>query len=98
MKQIIYACSFTGRIKPKDGSATALRATTTASSCNLTTTVAAEGVNGARQATAGGKATFESEVTITGATSFRESGTVLFGEGNHRLRSSTVRLSIFERG
>jgi len=38
----------------------------------------------------GGKATFESEVTLAGESSFVESGSIAFGEGNHRLRFSTV--------
>jgi hypothetical protein len=39
---------------------------------------------------AGGKAAFESEVTVTGESSFVESGTIRFGEQKHRLRFSTV--------
>ena len=37
----------------------------------------------------GGEATFESEVTFTGETSFQEAGTIAFGEG-HRLHFVTV--------
>jgi hypothetical protein len=90
MRQLIYAMQFTGRAAPVSGSSTVLKATTTAASCNLTTVVGPEGVNGVLQPTAGGKAVFESEVTITGETSFQESGSIRFGEGHHRLRFSTV--------
>ncbi|MBV8357725.1 MAG: hypothetical protein JO189_07275 [Deltaproteobacteria bacterium] len=64
--------------------------TTSAESCTLTTAVSAEGVSASLQPTAGGKAAFELEVTVTGESSFVESGTIRFGEGNHQLRFSTV--------
>ena len=67
-----------------------MKATTSAGSCILTTTVSREGVSTSLQPAAGGNATFESEVTVTGENSFMESGTIRFGEGNHRLRFSTV--------
>jgi hypothetical protein len=38
----------------------------------------------------GGTASFESEVTVTGANSFVESGSIRFGDGQHLLRFSTV--------
>jgi hypothetical protein len=41
------------------------------------------------QPTEGGTATFESEVTMTGESSFLESGTIAFGD-DHRVRFSTV--------
>jgi hypothetical protein len=47
-------------------------------------------VNGNLQPAAGGTASFESEVTLTGETTFQESGTITFGQGGHRLRFSTV--------
>jgi hypothetical protein len=39
---------------------------------------------------AGATAHFESEVTLTGATSFVESGSIRFGDGGHSRRFSTV--------
>jgi hypothetical protein len=56
----------------------------------VTTLVGPEGVHGSVQAASGGKASFESEVTVTGDTSFVESGSISFGDGGHRLRFSTV--------
>ena len=38
----------------------------------------------------GGKAEFESEVTLTGDTSFLEKGSIRFGDGNNRLHFSTI--------
>ena len=75
---------------PKAGSPSVLKATTTASSCSITSTVGPEGVRGELRTTKGDKAIFESEVTLTGEASFRESGTIRFGDTPHRLHFSTV--------
>jgi hypothetical protein len=56
----------------------------------MTTVVGSEGVSSTLQPAAGGKASFESEVTITGETAFLESGTITFGEARNQLRFSTV--------
>jgi hypothetical protein len=89
MKQIIYAMQFRGKAGP-GASPTVMKATTSSPSSTLTTVVGPEGVHGSVQPAAGGKAEFESEVTVTGETSFLESGNIRFGDGNHRLRFSTV--------
>jgi hypothetical protein len=89
MRQIIYALQFKGHAAPKAGATGVLKAATTASGCTLTTSVGREGVAGVLQPTAGDKASFESEVTLTGENSFLESGT-RFGGGNNQLRFSTV--------
>jgi hypothetical protein len=84
MKQIIYAMQFKGQGGP-GGSPNVLKAMTSSPSCTLTTVIGAEGVHGSVQPAAGGKAAFESEVTVTGDTSFLESGAVSWkvdgGEG-----------------
>jgi hypothetical protein len=90
MKHIVYSMQFKGQAAPMAGSSTVLKATTSAPSCIVTTIVGPEGVNGSWKPTAGGQASFESEVTVTGETSFLESGGIRFGEGNNRLRFSTV--------
>jgi hypothetical protein len=90
MKQIFYAMEFSGQAAPVAGSSNVIKAATSASSCSLTSTVGADGLSASLKPAAGGKAIFESEVTVTGDTSFVESGTIRFGEGNHRLRFSTV--------
>ncbi len=90
MKQIFYAMQFSGQAAPVAGSANVIKATTSASSCSLTTTVGADGLSASLQPAAGGRAAFESEVTVTGDSSFLESGTIRFGDGHHRLRFSTV--------
>ena len=89
MKQIIYAMQFKGQGGP-GGSPNVLKAMTSSPSCTITTVIGSEGVHGSVQPAPGGKAAFESEVTVTGETSFLESGSIRFGDGNHRLRFSTV--------
>ena len=89
MKQIIYAMQFKGKGGPGDKPNT-LKAMTSSPSCTLTTVIGADGVKGGVEAAAGERATFESEVTVTGETSFLEAGTIRFGNGNHRLRFTTV--------
>jgi hypothetical protein len=89
MKQIIYAMQFQGQGGP-GGSPNVLKAATSSPSSTITSVIGPEGLQGGVQAAPGGKASFESEVTITGETSFVESGSIRFGDGNHRLRFSTV--------
>jgi hypothetical protein len=90
MKQFIYVMQFNGKAAPVAGSSNVMKASTSAASCTISTVVGPAGVNTTLQPASGGKATFESEVTVTGAGSFLESGNIRFGDGNHRLRFSTV--------
>jgi hypothetical protein len=89
MKQIIYAMQFKGQGGP-GSSPNVLKAATSSPSSTVTSVIGPEGLHGSIQAAPGGKASFESEVTVTGDTSFVESGTIRFGNGDHRLRFSTV--------
>ena len=89
MRQLVYALRFTGRATPASPDGTVLKAATTAPSSTVTSTVGPAGLAGTLEPAVGGEATFASEVTFTGATSFQEVGTIAFGAG-HRLRFSTV--------
>jgi hypothetical protein len=89
MRQVIYAMRFTGRAEPVDEAGTILRAATRAPSSTLTASVGPDGLEATIESAPGGEATFASEVTFTGETSFLEEGTIEFGEG-HRLRFATV--------
>jgi hypothetical protein len=60
-----------------------------APSSTLSAVVGPAGLAGALRPAPGGEAVLESEVTVTGATSFQEVGTIAFGAG-HRLRFATV--------
>jgi hypothetical protein len=90
MPQILYMLQFTGKATPVNTAGTILKAHTTAPSCTLTTVNGIEDVRSTLQSASGGEATFESEVTFTGETSFREAGTITFGDPRHRLYFSTV--------
>jgi hypothetical protein len=90
MQQLIYVMQFTGKAAPVAGKSNVMKASTSAPSCTVSTAVKPEGVSATLQPATGGKALFESEVTVTGETSFLESGSIRFGDGNHRLRFSTV--------
>ena len=88
MKQVIYAMQFKGKAGPGTA-ANVLKASTSASSSTITTVVDAQGVQGKIEPAPGGKAEFESEVTVTGDTSFSEKGSIRFGDGN-RLHFSSI--------
>jgi hypothetical protein len=90
MKQVVYAMQFKGSAAPKAGVSGVIKASTTASSCTLSSVVGPDGLTGILLPAPGGKASFESEVTLTGDSSFSEAGTIRFGDSNHSLRFSTV--------
>lgn len=90
MAQTLYAMQFKGKATPANAAGIVLKAATTAQSCAITTAVRVHGGNGTLQPTSGGQATFESEVTFTGETSFQEPGTIAFGGASNRLHFSTV--------
>jgi hypothetical protein len=89
MQQLIYAMRFTGQAEPVGAAGNVLKATTSAPSSTLTSTVDAQGLSSTLAPVAGEKATFTSDVTFTGEWSFQEVGTIGFGAGN-TLRFSTV--------
>jgi hypothetical protein len=66
-----------------------LRAVTAAPSSVLVTTISERGVEGRRESTDGAEARFESEVSFSNESSFREEGTIDFGSGD-RLSFRTV--------
>jgi hypothetical protein len=90
MKQIIYAMQFKGSAVPKAGASGVMEASTTSPSCTLSSIIGPNGVAGALTPVPGGKASFKSEVTLTGETSFTETGTIRFGDANHSIRFSTI--------
>jgi hypothetical protein len=89
MKQIIYAMQFKGKAAPT-ANPKVMKAATSSPSTSISSVCNAEGVKGNVGAIAGDKAEFESEVTLTGATSFLETGTIRFGSGKNLVRFSTV--------
>jgi hypothetical protein len=89
MREVLYAMRFNGQAEPVGEAGDVLRAATSAPSSSLTSSVGPDGLSGTLMATPGDHATFESEVTFTGQTSFQETGTIGFGNG-HRLRFTTI--------
>jgi hypothetical protein len=101
MRQIIYSMRFSGQVTPVGTSPNVMKATTTAASCTWATVVGPGGLHTTLEPAAGDQATFESEVTFLGGfessevTSageggFKETGMITFGQGEHRLRFSTI--------
>ena len=90
MGQLMYTMQFKGQAAPVSGATGVMKATTTATSCSITTVVGPAGVQGTLQPAAGGQATFESQVTLTGENAFQEVGSITFGAGGHRVHFSTV--------
>src|SRR5438105_6762880 len=90
MERMLYVLQFKGQAAPVEGASGVLRATTIAPSCEISTQVGSDGVRSELRPGGSGSAHFESEVTLTGDTSFKESGTITFGESGSRLRFSTV--------
>lgn len=89
MRQLLYAMRFTGQATPVGEVGGLFRTATSAPSTVVTSTLGPSGLDGSLEPLPGGEATFEAEVTITGETSFLESGVIAFGDG-HRLRFTTV--------
>lgn len=90
MTQIVYSMRFSGQAVPAEGSSNVLKAATEAPSCTITSLAGPDGLSSSIEPTAGGTATFESEVMFTGDAAFQERGTITFGTDGHRLQFSTV--------
>jgi hypothetical protein len=101
MRQIIYTMQFNGQVTPLGTSPNVMKATTTAAGCTWVTLVGQDGLHSTLEPAAGDQASFESEViflggfessevTSAGESGFKETGTITFGEGGHRLRFSTI--------
>ena len=89
MRQLVYVMCFTGQAAAVGPDGTVLLVTASAPGTTLSTTVGHTGLASVLELEAGGKATFVSELTLTGKSSFQEVGTVVVGNG-HRLRFATV--------
>lgn len=88
MRHIIYSMQFKGTAAP-GSSEGVLKAATSATSCSVKTVIGPDGVEGTFIPAEGGMAFFESEVRMTGAEKFLESGNISFGD-DHSLTFSTV--------
>jgi hypothetical protein len=89
MQQLVFALQFTGSAAPVAGAEGKLRAQTTATSQTLRTTLKADGIQATIEGAGAGSASFESEVQITGDSTFLESGTITYGDAG-RVSFKTV--------
>jgi hypothetical protein len=90
MKQIMYVLQFRGQAAPSPDADNVLTAATKAANCTVRTVSDSTGVAATIDESSGGAAHFESVVTLTGGTTFQESGSISFGEGANKLYFSTV--------
>ena|SRR5271165_3497337 len=88
MRHILYAMQFKGTATPGSEEGV-LKATTSATSCDVRTIVGPGGVDGSFTPADGGMAFFESEVKMTGSHKFTEKGSIAFGD-DHSLEFDTV--------
>ena len=91
MPNLIYALRFRGDVTPAGIDGNVLRIAMTAPGCAIRPRIGSSGLAGlCLQPARGGAARCESEVIRTGASTFQEVGTIVFGSGRHRLQFSTV--------
>jgi len=88
MRQLLYAMQFKGSGGPTDNP-NVLNAATSSPSTRLTSEVGPSGINSRFEPAAGEPAEFTSEVRLAGGTSFAETGSITFGQGNS-LTFSTI--------
>jgi hypothetical protein len=89
MTQIFYAMRFKGKAGP-GGSSNVMKVATSSPSTTITSGVNQEFLYSNIASITGENTEFESEVTLTGDTSFLEKGTIRFGRRNNIVRFSTV--------
>ncbi len=80
MKELVFALQFKGKARPVEGADGKLAAKTSAGGQVLRTAVTAKGIQVKSESKPGPRATFESEVQITGEGTFVESGRISYGK------------------
>jgi hypothetical protein len=80
MTELVFALQFKGKARPVEGVEGTLAAKTTAAGQVLRTALTAKGVQAKAEARPGPRATFESEVQMTGVGTFMESGRISYGK------------------
>src|SRR5258708_37540059 len=80
MKELVFALQFKGKAHPVEGVESKLAAKTTAAGQILRTALTPRGIQAKAESKPGPRATFESEVQMTGAGTFLESGRISYGK------------------
>jgi hypothetical protein len=89
MRELVFALQFKGKARPVEGAEGKLKARTTAGGQVLRTIVTAKGVQAKSESRPGPRATFESEVQMTGEGAFVEAGHISYGKSG-RVTFKTV--------
>jgi hypothetical protein len=87
MRPLVYSVQFRGEARASASGI--LSAALTAPSCTLLTTIDGDGVHGSFESAPGEEATFRARLCFSDATSFDETGTIVFGSG-HALHLRSV--------
>src|ERR1044071_5341198 len=91
MRKLLYTLHFTGKMSATGDGSDLLRATGTATSCVLSTTIGPGGIESDVQARDGDLAYLDSALRVTGPNQFEEDGTITFGDdSDHQLRFATA--------
>ncbi len=91
MQKLLYTMHFKGRMSSSASGPRSVRTTGSATSCVVTTTVCPGGVQSDVRPSQGDLAFLDSELQVTGTDSFRQDGTVVFGEDSeHILHFSSI--------
>lgn len=89
MKELVFTLQFKGKAQPVQGVEGKLAAKTTAAGQVLRTALTPNGVQAKAESRPGTRATFESEVQMTGTGTFIESGRITYGKAG-RVTFKTV--------
>jgi hypothetical protein len=90
MRQVLYCMQFKGSARPARDESNVLEVTSPAPSCAVTSVVGPAGIESKVEPASGQKAEFRSRVTLISDGRFKESGSIMFGEGGHLLRFETI--------
>jgi hypothetical protein len=90
MRELIYALQFRGSAQRVGIDGNVLKTATVAAGCAIQTLIGVDGMSGTLEPLDGRGAVFESELVFTGESTFQQTGTIAFGESNHRLNFSSV--------
>jgi hypothetical protein len=90
MPLVVYALRFQGFAQPDGIDGNLLKTETRAPGCTVRSLIGSEGLIGTLQPVLGEESTFDAELTLTGATTFQEAGTITFGPAGHLIRFSSA--------
>jgi hypothetical protein len=93
---IVYALQFHGEVKRTGIDGSVFETTTRSSGCTIDTRIDGNGLLGAITTTMGDNAVLESELVLTGATTFQQTGRIVLGSGSHGFTFTTIGSGHFE--